>query len=154
MKPIVIVSLVLFSINPIIVKSQDALNHLYIIIPKINEKGSKISFMEHKKGISIGAYITFDKPNFSVRISHMPSWVDYPLEGNRDEIEVTYSDLLQANLLFADKLSFDEWDQIELSNKHRKIYMVFHEDFMSKNRFILNHKFKAFEVNVTADGPI
>lgn len=34
------------------------------------------------------------------------------------------------------------------------IYMIFQEDYLSKERFVLNHKFKALEVRVTADGPI
>lgn len=36
----------------------------------------------------------------------------------------------------------------------QKIYMIFYEDYMSKERFVWNKKFRAYEVWVTADGPI
>ncbi len=154
MKPILIISLILFLVNPIIAKSQEEQDHLFILIPKTNKKGSKISFMEHKRGISIGAYITFDKPNYSARVTHMPPWVDYPSEGNREEIEIKPKDLIKSKMLFAEKLTFMEWSELEQIGLKQKIYMIFEEDYLSKDRFVLDHQFKALEVRVTADGPI
>ncbi|MDX5476920.1 hypothetical protein [Fontibacter flavus] len=110
--------------------------------------------MEHKKGISVGAYITFDEPNYTVTVTHMPPWVDYPSEGNREEIKVSQNDLIKARVLFAEKLTFKEWSELEQIGLKQKIYMIFQEDYLSKDRFVLNHRFKAFEVRITANGPI
>ena len=48
----------------------------------------------------------------------------------------------------------EEWSELEQIGLNQKIYMIFQEDYLSKDRFVLNHKFKALEVRVTADGPI
>lgn len=154
MRLILILTLAFCLKDPIIVKSQEVQNNLYILIPRTNKEGSKISFMEHKRGISIGAYITFDIPTYTVRVSHMPPWVDYPSEGNREQIEVTASDMLNSRILCAEKLTFNEWSELEQIGLNQKIYMIFQEDYLSKDRFVLNHQFKAYEVRVTADGPI
>jgi hypothetical protein len=154
MKPILIISIILFLVNLIIVKSQEVQNSIFILIPKTNKVGSKISFKEHKRGVSIGAYITFEKPNYSVRVTHMPLWVDYPSKDNREEIEISPYDLINSKVLFAEKLNFMEWRELEQIGLNQKIYMIFEEDYLSKDRFVLDHKFKALEVRVTADGPI
>ncbi|MGY6521823.1 MAG: hypothetical protein ACXIUD_08855 [Mongoliitalea sp.] len=143
-----------FLVPVLIIKAQDTLGKIFILIPTTNEKGTKISYSEHKRGILIGAYITFDVPNYTVIVSHMPPWVDYPSEGNREQIEVTASDMLNSSILCAEKLTFNEWSELEQIGLKQKIYMVFQEDYLSKDRFVLNHQFKAYEVRVTADGPI
>ncbi|UJP66430.1 hypothetical protein [Mongoliitalea daihaiensis] len=154
MKSILILLLVIFLVNPIIVQSQEMQNHVYILIPKINEVGSKITFLEHKRGILMSAYITFDFPNYTVIVSHMPPWVDYPSEGNREQMEVYTKDLFNSKVLLANKLTFRQWWELEQIGLKQKIFMIFQEEYLSKDRFVLNHKFKAFEVRVTADGPI
>lgn len=125
---------------------------IFLVIPRSNVPNSKVSYAEHKT-ILYGAIITFDIPNISAQVFHIPSKNNHP-DYKHEEIYISQSDLLYSTVLFVDQLTFGDFVELEQNVASYKYYMIFQEDYMTKNRFILNHRFKALEVAVRADGAI
>ncbi|MCH7415879.1 hypothetical protein MM213_20430 [Belliella sp. R4-6] len=132
--------------------TENAIKRIFIILPKNSDSSSKI-FYSDKKDISYGALIYFKEPVYKAIIKHTPRRANHP-EYKHEEIDITNKELMESTILFAEKLTFMEWSELEQIGLKQKIYMIFEEDYLSKNRFVLDHKFKALEVRVTADGPI
>jgi hypothetical protein len=125
---------------------------IFLVIPRSNVSNSKISYAEHKTTL-FGAIITFDIPNLSAQVFHVPSKNNHP-DYKHEEIYVSQSELLYSTVLFVDQLSFTDFVLLEQNSASYKYYMIFQEDYMTNNRFILNHRFRALEATVRADGAI
>lgn len=125
---------------------------IFLVIPRSNVSNSKISYAEHKTTL-YGAIITFDIPNLSAQVFHVPSKNNHP-DYKHEEIYVSQSELLYSTVLFVDQLSFTDFVLLEQNSASYKYYMIFQEDYMTNNRFILNHRFRALEATVRADGAI
>lgn len=125
---------------------------IFLVIPRSNVSNSKISYAEHKTTL-YGAIITFDIPNLSAQVFHVPSKNNHP-DYKHEEIYVSQSELLYSTVLFVDQLSFTDFVLLEQNSASYKYYMIFQEDYMTNNRFILNHRFRALEATVHADGAI
>ncbi|MGY6522499.1 MAG: hypothetical protein ACXIUD_12255 [Mongoliitalea sp.] len=144
-------SLFLFTFN---INSQQYLpkERIFIVIPRNNIPDSKISYAEHKTTL-YGAIITFDTPNFSASAFHVPSRNNHP-DYRHEEIWVSQSELQLSSLVFAEDLTFNDWENLEKNRGSKKYYLIFKEDYLSNNRFILNFKYRALEVEIHANGPI
>jgi hypothetical protein len=125
---------------------------VFIIVEK-NTKPNSYLYYHEIKDVTYGFRITFDIPNYSASMIHTPVRTNHP-EYKHEEIEITQQELLKSKVLFADKLKFREWEDLEVFDQEGEIYMIFQEDYMTSDRFVLNHKFKALEVRVVANGPI
>jgi len=128
------------------------IDRVFVIVEKNTNSGSNFYYHEIKD-VSYGFNITFKIPNYRAYMIHTPVRANH-WEYKHEEIEVTRSELTQSKVLFADQLTYSEWSELERVGLEDKIYMIFQEEYMSSDRFVLDHKFKALEVRVTADGPI
>ncbi len=120
----------------------------YIVI---NTNSELIHYSE--RGNSVFIRIEFLRPNLKAYAIHVRKKI-YEDDYDHKEVELKQSDLFDSRTLFADKLSFSDWSDLEKIGENQKIYVIFHDEYMSRDRFIWNHKLKALEVWVTADGPI
>lgn len=118
----------------------------------IVDRNSKLIDVSERNSI-MHVWVSFNLPNHRANLSHIPPEVNH-WEYSHEKIEVGQIELTNSQVLFADKLDFMDLSDLEQLGKKQKIYMILHEDYMSKERFIWNNKFKAYEVWVTADGPI
>lgn len=125
---------------------------LVIIIEKCEDSRSKIYYSE-KKDIIYSFRIKFDIPNHSAWVQHIPSRANH-WEYSHEEIEIGQTELINAQIFFANQLSFSDWSDLEKLGEKQKIYVILYDEYMNRDRFVWNHKFKAWEVWVTADGPI
>jgi hypothetical protein len=126
-------------------------HEVFIIVEKNSDVRSRIYYLERDMHLSVR--INFDIPNYSAHMMHISSKANH-FNYSHEEIQVSQKDLIKSKLLFAEKLTFMEWSELEQIGLKQKIYMIFEEDYLSNDRFVLDHQFKALEVRVTADGPI
>jgi len=118
----------------------------------IVDRNSKlIDFSERNSMMHV--WVSFNQPNYRANLSHIPPEANH-WEYSHKTIEAAQLELINSRILFAEKLNFMEWRELEQIGLKQKIYMILHDDYMSKERFVWNKKFKAYEVWVTADGPI
>lgn len=121
---------------------------VFLVIDK-NSENIDVSF--RSQGMFI--WIKFDLPNYRANASHTPPEVNH-WEYSHEEIEIGQTELINAQIFFANQLSFSDWSDLEKLGENQKIYVIFYDEYMNRDRFVWNHKFKAWEVRVTADGPI
>ncbi|MFN3800808.1 hypothetical protein [Belliella pelovolcani] len=128
-------------------------------LPKENERtflivnrNSKLIDVSERNSI-MHVWVSFNQPNYRANLSHIPPEVNH-WEYSHENVEVGHLDLAKSQVLFVENLDFMDWGDLEQLGKKQKIYMILYEDYMSKERFVWNKKFTAYEVWVTADGPI
>jgi hypothetical protein len=143
-----IIILLFYSSNSV---SKKEVQTVFIVVKKNSDVRSNIYYLE--KDMHHSVRINFDTPNYSAHMMHISSKANH-FNYSHEEIEISQKEMITSKILFAEKLTFVEWRELEQIGLNQKIYMIFEEDYLSKDRFILNHQFKAFEVRVTADGPI
>jgi hypothetical protein len=118
----------------------------------IVNRNSKLIDVSERNSI-MHVWVSFNQPNHRANLSHIPPEVNH-WEYSHEKVEVGHLDLAKSQVLFAENLDFMDWGDLEQLGKKQKIYMILYEDYMSKERFVWNKKFTAYEVWVTADGPI
>lgn len=98
----IVLGFILFLKSLSVAFSQSDGSRIFVVIPKYPPENSKISFGDKIDDVVISAYILFEEPNYSVRLTHIPKSVDYIPELKSEEIEVSYSDILNSRLFYAD----------------------------------------------------
>lgn len=126
-------------------------NHVFIVINKKSNDTTNIYYHE-VEDVTYSFSIRFEAPNYRASLIHIPKRANYELYSH-EEIEVTQSQLLQSKVLYAEKLTYTDWSELQKCQEEDKVYIIFQEDYLSKDRFVLNHKFKALEAYVSTSGP-
>ncbi|MCH7413266.1 hypothetical protein MM213_07215 [Belliella sp. R4-6] len=131
--------------------SEDCSGNNEKIILIVNKDSKRIDVYDRNGSTSV--WVSFGSPNLRANLFHIPPEVNH-WEYSHEKVEVGHLDLAKSQVLFAENLDFMDWGDLEQLGKKQKIYMILYEDYMSKERFVWNKKFTAYEVWVTADGPI
>lgn len=151
MKVLTLIQLITFLFSTPTSVFDKEIQEVFILVERNSDVRSRIYYVE--KDMNHSVRINFETPNHSAHMMHISSRANH-FNYSHGEIEISSNDLIKSKILFAEKLTFMEWSELEQIGLNQKIYMIFQEEYLSKDRFVLNHKFKAFEVRVTADGPI
>lgn len=128
-----------------------SIDRVFIVISERKSGVPYISYHE-RKDLDYFYTITFNTPNLKVSLFHIPKRANYELYSH-EEIEVTQSELLLSKVLYADKLTYTDWSELQKCQEEVKVYFIYQEDYFSKDRFVLDHKFKALEAYVSTSGP-
>jgi hypothetical protein len=151
MKVLTFIQVIIFLISTPTSVLDKEIQDVFILVERNADVKSRIYYLE--KDMHHSVRINFDTPNYSAHMMHISSKANH-FNYSHEEIEITPYDLIKSKILFAEKLTFMEWRELEQIGLKQKIFMIYQEEYLSNDRFVLNHKFKAFEVRVTADGPI
>ncbi|WP_339757611.1 hypothetical protein [Algoriphagus aquimarinus] len=127
------------------------IDKLFIVVSERKSDEPYISYHE-RKDLDYFYTITFNIPSLKVSLFHIPERVNH-FNYAHEEIEVTQSELLQSKVLYADELTYTDWSELQKCQEKVKVYFIYQEDYLSKDRFVLDHKFKALEAYVSTSGP-
>ncbi|MCH7415901.1 hypothetical protein MM213_20540 [Belliella sp. R4-6] len=151
MKALTLIQIIILLVSSPTPVFDKEVQEVFILVERNADVRSRIYYLE--KDMHHSVRINFDTPNYSAHMMHISSKANH-FNYSHEEIEISKKEMINSKVLFAEKLTFMEWSELEQIGLNQKIYMIFQEDYLSKERFVLNHKFKALEVRVTVDGPI
>lgn len=151
MKALTLIQIIILLVSSPTPVFDKEVQEVFILVERNADVRSRIYYLE--KDMHHSVRINFDTPNYSAHMMHISSKANH-FNYSHEEIEISQNEMINSKVLFAEKLTFMEWSELEQIGLNQKIYMIFQEDYLSMDRFVLNHKFKALEVRVTADGPI
>ncbi|MCH7415900.1 hypothetical protein MM213_20535 [Belliella sp. R4-6] len=114
----------------------------YLKDTEFTKKISEYNSLENKAEFEVRVFRNkYMHPSFYLYIAHIP------IIGHKKK-SFTLNEIKKCEILWDKKLEYQDW--FEISNQDQKIYfMIFEDQILNMNRFILNYEFNAFQVKIT-----